>query len=280
MELHLPLFRFGDDNGVLRQRHSRTALSARLRQKYAVPLRAAGRNIVDVENLAREALVENAWLQLKGNLRGDQIGLQGTKRPQGQRSKPGRHCQRYYRAGERQDADGKENPAAADAQRCERNDLAVSGHSPEPQQHADQRSHRHGEYKYGGEYAEKKLQNLHAGTAVPNKKLHQAHQLGHEKYKGKDDKPEKCVAENFADDIAVQDAHDGNGECNTDTTTFALRCPSAILRKAFDRRLWRSSKLQFQRIPAAASMPDGCPSNGCAPRLRRPRQACLRWSPV
>src|SRR2546426_7127716 len=83
------------------------ALSTRLRQKYAVPLRAAGRDIVDVEDQAWEALIENARLQLKGNLRGDQIGLQGTKRPQGQRSKPGRHCQRYYRAGERQDADGK-----------------------------------------------------------------------------------------------------------------------------------------------------------------------------
>ena len=62
MELHLPLFRFGDDNGVLRQRHSRTALSTRLRQKYAVPLRAAGRDIVDVEDQAREALIENARL--------------------------------------------------------------------------------------------------------------------------------------------------------------------------------------------------------------------------
>jgi len=46
--------------------------------------------------------------------------------------------------------------------------------------------------------------------------------LGYEKYKGKDDESEECVAENFADDIPVQDAHDANGECNTVATTFGL----------------------------------------------------------
>src|SRR2546426_7158647 len=34
------------------------SLSTRLRQKYAVPLRAAGRDIVDVEDQAWEALIE------------------------------------------------------------------------------------------------------------------------------------------------------------------------------------------------------------------------------
>jgi hypothetical protein len=45
------------------------------------------------------------------------------------------------------------------------------------------------------------------------------------------------VAENFADDIPVQDAHDANGECSTDATTFAPARPSAILREARERSL-------------------------------------------
>src|SRR5213596_2012643 len=68
---------------------------------------------------------------------------------------------------------------------------------------------------------DKERQNLHAGTAVAHKQLHQPDQLRHEKDKSEDDKSEECVAENFADDIPVQDAHDANGECNTVATTLA-----------------------------------------------------------
>ncbi len=50
---------------------------------------------------------------------------------------------------------------------------------------------------------------------MAHEELHQADQLRHEEDEGKDDEPEECVAENFADDVAVQDAHGANGECNT-----------------------------------------------------------------
>jgi len=50
---------------------------------------------------------------------------------------------------------------------------------------------------------------------MADQQLHQANELRHEKYEGKDNKSEECVAENLAEYIAVQDAHGANGECNT-----------------------------------------------------------------
>ena len=186
-----------------------------------MPLCARRRHIVNVENHARKAFIEYPRLQSKRDLRGNQVGLQRTKRPQSQWSKPGRHCQRHNCARERQNSHRQQNPAATDAQRRQGNDLAVRRHAPKSQQHADQRGHRHGEHKHSRKDADKERQNLHAGTAVAHKQLHQPDQLRHEKDKSEDDKSEECVAENFADDIPVQDAHDANGECNTVATTLA-----------------------------------------------------------
>jgi hypothetical protein len=39
--------------------------------------------------------------------------------------------------------------------------------------------------------------------------------LGHEEDEGKYGEPEECVTKNFTNDIAVQDAHGANRECNT-----------------------------------------------------------------
>jgi hypothetical protein len=47
------------------------------------------------------------------------------------------------------------------------------------------------------------------------KQLHQPDQLGNKEDKREDHESQKCVAENFADDIAVQDAHDGIRQCST-----------------------------------------------------------------
>jgi hypothetical protein len=46
-----------------------------------------------------------------------------------------------------------------------------------------------------------------------------------EEDKCKDDKPENGVPEDFADDVAVQDAHGENGECNTAATASSGRIP-------------------------------------------------------
>ena len=50
---------------------------------------------------------------------------------------------------------------------------------------------------------------------MTDKKLHQAHQLRNKKNKSEDDKPKDGVPEDFADDVAVQDAHGANRECST-----------------------------------------------------------------
>src|SRR6266481_231226 len=50
---------------------------------------------------------------------------------------------------------------------------------------------------------------------TPGKQRRQAHKLRHEENKREDHESKEGMTENFADDIAVQDAHVENAECNT-----------------------------------------------------------------
>jgi hypothetical protein len=50
---------------------------------------------------------------------------------------------------------------------------------------------------------------------MPHEEFHEAHQLRNEKDEREDAQSEQCVAKNFADNIAVQDAHGANAECST-----------------------------------------------------------------
>ncbi len=50
---------------------------------------------------------------------------------------------------------------------------------------------------------------------MTHEEFHQANELRDEEDQGEDNKSEEAVTENFADDVAVQDAHGANGECNT-----------------------------------------------------------------
>ena len=77
MELQLALFRFGNYNRVLRQGESRAVFSSGFSEKYAVPLGAAGRNVVDVQYESGEALFEDAGLQLERSLGSEQVGFGG-----------------------------------------------------------------------------------------------------------------------------------------------------------------------------------------------------------
>jgi hypothetical protein len=56
---------------------------------------------------------------------------------------------------------------------------------------------------------------MHRKTGVADKQLHQLHQLRHEENECKYGDSEECVTKNFTNDIAVQDAHGANRECNT-----------------------------------------------------------------
>jgi hypothetical protein len=56
---------------------------------------------------------------------------------------------------------------------------------------------------------------LAAGAAVPDKQRHQANELRNEKNKRENHESKEGMTENFADNVAVQDAHVEKGECNT-----------------------------------------------------------------
>jgi hypothetical protein len=71
MQFQSSLAGFSDDDGIFRQSYIRAAFLFALGQKYAVPLRAAGRDVIHVKNQVRKALIENAGLHLKRDLRGD-----------------------------------------------------------------------------------------------------------------------------------------------------------------------------------------------------------------
>jgi hypothetical protein len=50
---------------------------------------------------------------------------------------------------------------------------------------------------------------------MAHQELHEPNQLRHKKYECEDDKSEECMTKNFADDIAVKNAHGANRECST-----------------------------------------------------------------
>ena len=54
----------------------------------------------------------------------------------------------------------------------------------------------------------KRVSDLRAGAGVTNKQLHETHKLGNEENKCEDEESEESVTKNFANDVAVEDAHD------------------------------------------------------------------------
>jgi len=49
---------------------------------------------------------------------------------------------------------------------------------------------------------------------MTNKNLHEADKFGNEEDKSEDDEAEESVADDFAGDVAVENAHGARGECN------------------------------------------------------------------
>ena len=50
---------------------------------------------------------------------------------------------------------------------------------------------------------------------MTDKQLHQLNKLGHKENECEYGESEECVSKNFTNNIAVQDAHNANRECNT-----------------------------------------------------------------
>src|ERR1051325_2256828 len=215
MQLQLALLRLGNDHRAIGQRHARTAYSTRLRDKYAMPLRPAGRHVVHVQHHLREPLVEHAWLHLKGDLRADQLRFRRMECAQRCRPHPRSHDERKQAPHKRQHADRKKDSPTADPQRRQRNNFAVCRHPPQPQQYANQSGHRQRENKYTWKNTKEQLQNLRARTYMAHVNLHQPYEPRHEKHECEDDQSEECVARYLADNIAIQNTHDANAQCTT-----------------------------------------------------------------
>ena len=55
---------------------------------------------------------------------------------------------------------------------------------------------------------------MEAGTGVADEEFHETNEFGNEKDEGKDNQAEKGVADDFTDDVTIEDAHVAKGECN------------------------------------------------------------------
>ena len=179
-----------------------------------MPVRAAGGDIVDIKDQVREALIENAGLHLEGNLRGDERGFDVAEGAEAARGENDGHQQGERGAGDGEQADGDEDAFSADAQRGEGDDFAVHGHAAEAEQNADKHGHGDGEDEDAWDDAKEESDDLGAGAGVADEQLHQADEFGHEKYEGEDEESQESVADNFPNNIAIEDAHDAKRECN------------------------------------------------------------------
>jgi len=206
---------FGNDDGGFGQGDLAAVLAGGVGEKHAVPAGATGGNVVDVENGMREMLVKDARLNEIGDLRSNQRGFGVAASAEGSGSKPEGHEKGEAGAEKRKEADGNEDAAAGDAKGSEGDDFGVHGHATEPEKDADENGHGNGEDENTGNDAEEEGEYLGARTGMADKNLHEANELGDEEDKGEDDETEECVTDDFAGDVAVENAHGARGECST-----------------------------------------------------------------
>jgi len=162
----------------------------------------------------RETLVENARLHLEGDLGGDEAGFDVAEGAEAARGEDDGHEESKDCTDDGENADGEEDTFAADAEGGERNDFAVHGHAAESEEDADEDGHGNGEDEDAGNDAEKESKELRAGTGVADEQLHQADELGYEENESEDEEAKKRVSDDFANNVAIEDAHDGKGQCN------------------------------------------------------------------
>ncbi len=168
MELQLALPGLGNYNRTFRKSDLVTALSAGFGEEDTVPACAAGGDVVDVENHVRESLIEDAGLNLKGDLGGDQTALDVAKGAEGEWREPEGHEESESSAEDGEYADGEENAFAADAESGDGDDFAVHGHTAETEENADQDGHGDGEDEKAGDEAEEEAEDLRARAGVTN----------------------------------------------------------------------------------------------------------------
>src|SRR5262249_22880936 len=123
VQLQLAELRLGNYNRAFRQGELRTVLVPRFPKKNTVPLCPARGDVIDVKYCLGKALVKNARLHLKGNLVGQEVGFDRSKRAQSLRAGPERHNRSDYDAAKRKDRNRNQNSSATDTQGGESDDF-------------------------------------------------------------------------------------------------------------------------------------------------------------
>ena len=59
---------------------------------------------------------------------------------------------------------------------------------------------------------------------MAHQELHEPYQLRHEQHKCEDNQSEEGMTENFADDVAIQDAHETKAKCSMPPARQPKRC--------------------------------------------------------
>lgn len=214
MELNLAEGRLGNYNRTFRESDLGTAFRAGFGEEDAVPSRAAGGEVVDVEDHARETLVEDARLDGERELGGNEGRFESASGAKRERGEPKSHEESEGGAEDSQYADGEENALAAEAEGAKSDDFTVHGHTAEAEEHTDEDGHGEGENEDAGKDAKKKSGDLGSGARVADEDLHEADELGNKEDEGEDQKAKERVASDFAGDVAIEDAHREKGECN------------------------------------------------------------------
>ena len=160
VELQLAEGGFGNYNRAFRKSNLGATRSAGFGEEDAVPVCAAGGDVVDVEDQVREALVEDAGLNGKGDLGSDESGFGGTASAEGEGGEPEGHEKGECGADEGENPDGNKNAFTADAQRGESDDLAVHGHAAQTEKNANKDGHGDGEDENAGDNAEEQSDDL------------------------------------------------------------------------------------------------------------------------
>src|SRR5262249_1526539 len=192
--------------------------------KHTVPLCPARGDVIDVKYCLGKALVKNARLHLKGNLVGQEVGFDRSKRAQSLRAGPERHNRSDYDAAKRKDRNRNQNSSATDTQGGESDDFAIGGHAAETKEDPYENRHRNGKCQNAGKEAKKEFCQLSPGTRMAYEEFHEADQLRNEKDKREDDEAKERMTKNFADDVPIQDAHEAFAECSTPPSRASGRC--------------------------------------------------------
>ena len=214
VEFELVELGLSNDNGILGEGDTGAGFASGFEKEDAVPVGAASGDVIDVKDQVREAFVEDARLHLKGNLRDEETGFDVAKSAKAAGGKDKGHQQSQHRAEDSEDSDREKDAFTANPEGSQRNDFAIHGHAAQSEKDPDEDCHGDGEDKNPGDDAEEQGEDLRPRTGMAHEEFHEADELGDEEHEGEDKKAQEGVADDFANNVTIEDAHGAKGQCN------------------------------------------------------------------